>query len=272
MKKFYICLLALLVVSFQAGAKEQGKQGSDYRKDSLQTVAKKRNSCEQSAEQRELDRAIWKKRAKYFNIGYVSQKLTDKTHGGYIKSDFGVSLSNGQTYYLHKKPLFGMMKFGLDWSWLDINYAKSSIPYLYEESDETFSSAIHQAELGMQFGPSVTINPIDHLKISVYFRVTPSYSLLYLDETIHHHYEPFLNTGLTVAWRVISLGAEWRWGTAKYSGMTFDDSMFDDSMFDDSDFGDDSMDDFPSLDDVVKNVPKQIFKTSSFRVYIGFRF
>lgn len=32
------------------------------------------------------------------------------------ENDFGVSISWGKTYYLHKKPLLGMLKFGLDWS------------------------------------------------------------------------------------------------------------------------------------------------------------
>lgn len=172
-----------------------------------------------------------------------------------------MSLSWGKTYYLHKKPLFGMMKFGLDWSWLDINYAKSSIDDFDMETYETITDDIHQAEFGMQFGPSVTVNPVHHLKVGAYFRVTPSYSLLYLDETVHHHYVTFCNAGLTVAWKVVSLGAEWRWGTAKYDGMTFDESEFDE----------DDMSD-PSVDDVLKNVPDRKFKTSSFRIYFGFRF
>lgn len=262
MKKLYICLLAAFAVSYGAAAQEPGQPDDNARKaDSLQTVVNSLNARVQSAEQTELDRAIWKNRSKYFNIGYVNQKLTDKTYGGELKSDFGVSLSWGKTYYLHKKPLFGMMKFGLDWSWLDINYAKSSIDDFDMETYETITDDIHQAEFGMQFGPSVTVNPVHHLKVGAYFRVTPSYSLLYLDETVHHHYVTFCNAGLTVAWKVVSLGAEWRWGTAKYDGMTFDESEFDE----------DDMND-PSVDDVLKNVPDRKFKTSSFRIYFGFRF
>lgn len=120
-----------------------------------------------------------------------------------------------------------MLKFGLDWSWMDINYAKSAIEMFDESSSEDFSSDVHQAEIGMQFGPSVTVNPVHHLKIGGYFRVTPSYSLLYMDETVHHHYVTFCNAGCTLAWKVVSLGVEWRWGTAKYDGLKFDESAFD---------------------------------------------
>lgn len=78
-----------------------------------------------------------------------------------------------------------------------------------------------------QFGPSLTVNPVHHLKIGGYFRVTPSYSLLYMDETVHHHYVTFCNAGCTLAWKVLSVGVEWRWGTAKYDGLKFDESAFD---------------------------------------------
>ena len=258
-----MCLLAAISVSYHAAAQEPELSNNNAREmDSLQTVVNTLNSRIQSVEQAELDRTIWKNRSKYFNIGYVSQKLTDKTYGGELKSDFGASLSWGKTYYLHKKPLFGMTKFGLDWSWLDINYAKSSLEDFDEDTSETFQSDIHQAEFGMQFGPSVTVNPVHHLKVGAYFRVTPSYSLLYMDETVHHHYVTFCNAGCSVAWKVISLGVEWRWGTAKYEGMTFDESEFDE----------DSMGDDPSVGDILQNVPDRKFKTNSFRVYLGFRF
>lgn len=258
-----MCLLAVITVSYHAAAQEPGQPSSNDRTmDSLQTVVNSLNTRIQSAEQADLDRAIWKNRSKYFNIGYVKQKLTDKTYGGDLKSDFGASLSWGKTYYLHKKPLFGMMKFGLDWSWLDINYAKFSLEDFDEDTSETFQSDIHQAEFGMQFGPSVTINPVHHLKVGAYFRVTPSYSLLYMDETVHHHYVTFCNAGCSVAWKVLSLGVEWRWGTAKYKGMTFDESEIDE----------DSIGDDPSVGDLLQSVPDRKFKTNSLRVYLGFRF
>ena len=54
---------------------------------------------------------------------------------------------------------------------------------------------------------------------------------------------------------MISLSVEWRWGTAKYKGMTFDESEFDeDSMGDDS-----------SVGDILQNAPDRKFKTNSLR-------
>lgn len=268
MKK--ICfLMGLLLAVTGVGAQEQNGDATTQRLDSLQQVVNTLTSNVETLEKEELNRKIWKDRAKYFNLGYVNQTLTDKTQGFDVKSDFGVSLSNGKTYYLHKKPIAGMIKFGLDWTWLDINYAKSTWEDktdIDEQTGEPYSTAIHQAEIGMQFGPSLTINPVHHLKVSGYFRVTPSYSLLYMDETIHHHYVTMFNAGCALAWKVISVGVEWRWGTAKYNGLSFSDQSMDEGAMDETED--------PSLDDVMDQLKTSSskFKTSSLRLYVSFRF
>ena len=173
MKKICICLLALCAVSYGTYAQESERTGGDSRRlDSLQQVVNALSSRVEDTERAELNRAVWKDRAKYFNLGYVRQTLADKTYGGELKSDFGASLSWGKTYYLHRKPLFGMLKFGLDWSWMDINYAKSAVEMFDESSAEDFSSDVHQAEIAMQFGPSVTVNPVHHLKTGVLHKMS----------------------------------------------------------------------------------------------------
>ena len=263
MKKFYILMILALAVS---GVRAQQSEEVTRQQDSLQRVVNQLTAERDSYKQADLNRRIWKDRAKYFNIGYVKQTLTDKTFGGDITSDFGVSLSYGKTYYLHKKPIAGMIKFGLDWTWMDINYAKSTLWMLDEDSGSLSKSAMHQAEIGMQFGPSVTINPVHHLKVSGYFRVTPSYSGLYMDETFHHHYVTMLNAGCAMAWKVISLGVEWRWGSAKYNGLTLDGLNLDEDSF--------GEEDNPSMGDVMDQIsaPKRKLKTSSMRIYLSFRF
>lgn len=267
MKKIYAMMALLLAVT---GVRAQQSEEATRQQDSLQRVVNQLTAERDSYEQADLNRRIWKDRAKYFNIGYVKQTLTDKTFGGDITSDFGVSLSNGKTYYLHKKPIAGMIKFGLDWTWLDINYAKSTLWTLDEESGSLSKSAMHQAEIGMQFGASVTVNPVHHLKVSGYFRVTPSYSGLYMNEAFHHHYVTMLNAGCAVAWKVISVGVEWRWGSANYNGLSFADVDEDNVSVDESED--------PSWDDVVGDIfgqmstGKRKLKTSSMRFYVSFRF
>lgn len=245
MKK--ICLLLGLMLAVagtraQEQAPEQNDEATAQRLDSLQQVVNQLTSNVETLEKDNLNQKIWKDRAKYFNIGYVNQTVTDKTFGGEIKSDFGVSLSSGKTYYLHKKPIVGMIKFGLDWTWLDINYAKSTLEFADGDAGEIYSADMHQAEIGMQFGPSVTVNPIHHLKVSGYFRVAPSYSGLYVDG-LDHSYVTMWNAGCALSWKVISVGVEWRWGKSAY------DIMDDDKEGMDNDS-----------------------KVRSTRFYIGFRF
>ena len=135
------------------------------------------------------------------------------------------------------------------------------------DTDELYSEKAHQLEYGMQIGPSVTINPVHHLKVSAYFRVTPSYSMMYLNDEFYHHYATFCNTGFAVAWKVLSVGCEWRWGKASYDGLglNLDDLEGD---YSDGDFSGD----IPSADDVLTDLQDLKLKTKSFRVYFSFRF
>ena len=109
-----------------------------------------------------------------------------------------------------------MLKFGLDWSWVDLNYSKYTISESEEPGsgsvgdimDETIDIGNHQLEYGMQVGPSITINPVHELKISLYFQLTPSYSMMYLDDSFNSNFALFYSFGGSVAWKVISVGVD----------------------------------------------------------------
>ena len=117
------------------------------------------------------------------------------------------------------------------------------------DTDELYSEKAHQLEYGMQIGPSVTINPVHHLKVSAYFRVTPSYSMMYLDDSFNSNFALFYSFGGSVAWKVISVGVEGRWGQAKYNGFSLEDA---------------------DLEGISSTKTK--LKTNSVRFYVGFRF
>lgn len=205
---------------------------------------------------------VWKRRAKYRNISYGWQTLkSDHTD---IKSDMVFAFTFGRTYYLHKKPVAGIMKFGLDWSFMDVNFAKypdfpasegtTTVPDV-EQAD----LGIMQLEAGMSVGPSLTINPVDRLKLSLYFRVTPSYSLIMQNHELYHHYATFFHAGFTAAYKVISLGMETRWcGATNYDGVALArlNNVYDDA----GNFHD------PFESYGVK------MKTNTLRLLVGFRF
>ena len=193
---------------------------------------------------------IWDGRSRYLNIGYVWQKLKPTYGNLQAESDYGVSLSWGRTYYLHPRPLLGMVKIGLDWSWLDVNYADYS---LTSKPGLAADPGIHQVDLGMSIGPSVTVRPVGGLKVSAYGRFTPSCSLAILGEETYADFAGFFNVGASVAWNALSVGLEGRWGKAKYGGATLS--------------GEDGEERIPD----IQGSPSRL-RTSSLRLYLGFRF
>lgn len=222
--------------------------------DSLQQVVDEISEKNKQLEAETLNKKIWNDRAKYFNISYVKQSLSTEDSNLEYNSSLGVAVTNGRTYYLHKKPILGMIKFGIDWSYFDVNFA------MYENETnsgyEKEKVSTYQAEIGMQIGPSVTVNPIDHLKVNGYFRVTPSYSMMYADEEFNGSYGTFFSAGGAISYKVISIGIESRWGKTKYK------SLVDIGEFMGEDEGMSS----------EGGTTKSTWKTNSTRFYISFRF
>lgn len=215
----------------------------------------RKNISEIETEQKQ--EKIWKKRAKYFYFSYANQTIKNDIQE--IKSDMAFALASGRTYYLHKKPIAGILKFGLDWTYLDLNFAKYpdlSSPEDDTSDDSSIELGFLQLEAGMGLGPSVTVNPVDHLKACLYFHVTPSYSMMLQDDEFYSHYATFFNFGFTLAYKAISVGIEKRWcQPVNYNGLTLSDDM----------------DDAENVGDIFNNVETRM-KTNSWRFFLGFRF
>lgn len=84
-------------------------------------------------------------RKKFFNISYICDKIkpTDKDfslsdsfdeigsiannkHSGF-KNKWGVSLTRGRSYMLHKKPIARLINIGIDASFFDLSYSNYKI-------------------------------------------------------------------------------------------------------------------------------------------------
>ena len=124
MKKLFWLVLSTVILTGQSifAQEADSEVQSSQREDSLLQVVNELSDRVQKTEDAARNERIWKKRAKYFNIGYITnQTLTDKVDAeAEWKSDFGVSLTFGKTYYLHKKPLLNMIKFGIDATWFEL--------------------------------------------------------------------------------------------------------------------------------------------------------
>lgn len=270
MKKFvffiFTCIFPLGIYAQDIPA----DSGNVNKVDSLTRAVDELSAKMQKMEDDERDEAIWGKRRKYFYIGYMNQTLTHQDIPGLEwKSDFGFSLGMGRTYYLHKKPLFNMLKFGLDVTWLDLSYAKYSLPKGWEEpeesgeyaDDEDLDLGTHQVEFGLHLGPSITLNPVDHLKLNGYFHFIPSGSMIVLNDEANISYVSNFAVGAAVSYKVISLGIESRWGKAKYSSFSVDEDAA----------GYEDMEEDLNMDDVLVK-GKNRMKTKSLRFFLTFRF
>lgn len=248
--KNFIIISLLGLISYPAMAQNAGEE----RADSLQQVVDEISEKNKQLEAEALNQKIWKDRAKYFNISYVKQSLSAEDVNYKKNSSIGLAITNGRTYYLHKKPILGMIKFGIDWSFYDVNFAMYENEY--NDGYEVEKENMYQAEVGMQIGPSLTVNPIDHLKVNGYFRVTPSYSMTYSGDEFSGSYGTFFSAGGAISYKVISIGIERRWGKTKYKSLL--------------DLGD-IMGEEETLSDGA-STPKSNWKTGSTRFYISFRF
>ena len=280
MKKLFWLVLSTVILTGQSifAQEADSEVQSSQREDSLLQVVNELSDRVQKTEDAARNERIWKKRAKYFNIGYITnQTLTDKVDAeAEWKSDFGVSLTFGKTYYLHKKPLLNMIKFGIDATWFELSYAKYSEPDVFAEGgsytppyndyssgyedyyEEDFDLGIHQIDASMHVGPSVTVNPVGDLKVAAYFHYVPTYSMVVIDDSFGHGYVSNFAFGASVAYKAISVGIEHRWAKkATYNGLSFDEEGMDY--------------DAPDFEDVIES-DKWKMKSKSFRVFLSFRY
>ena len=196
----------------------------------------------------------WKRR-KFWNFGYSVPTL-ERTDGTFMdwEPDFAVSVQNGRTAYFHKKPLGGMVKIGLDYSFLDITYSKLNLKHIEsaEVGDNTsipsgpsvsdgfdeivsddpsgsilsavgFNIGMHKIDETLSVGPRIAINPVDHLMIGAYFHGGFTASGIYENENFSYGFGYTLATGLCVSYKVIGFGFEYLCGKVKYRQIDFDE-------------------------------------------------
>lgn len=137
MKKSLLAVMAILLLCFTP-AKAQTDDSNERAQqqiDSLnQIVARLSEKVEDQEEEMEMA-DVWSRR-KFFNIGFSRLKLTHREIANLSwKSDFSISLTYGKTIYFHKKPIANMIKFGLDYSFMDrISPMRSSCPMKFRHT------------------------------------------------------------------------------------------------------------------------------------------
>lgn len=132
-----------------------------------------------------------------------SEGIANQTY----KSDWGVGIQWGETFKLHKKPITGMIMFGIDFDWMDLNvnhFKADSEDYKYNSAepyrtDVSTNDPIfyypwglekYEVNYGMSIGPSISVAPfqkvgkkwLDYFKINMYYHIGYAASLIYSDK------------------------------------------------------------------------------------------
>lgn len=301
-KRITTCVALLLFIFSAAQAQEirtdsvgDSNESRNGQTDSLQILSNELAQIKSRLNADEHDKQIEKiwKRKKYWKLGFGNPNI-ERTDGEEMKwkTEFAISLQRGKTAYLHSKPLWGMVKFGIDYGFVDLSYAKlklksvkqsgtsSSIPGTpsgsnpggFDEivSDDPSGSIIglmgvdlgmHKFEYSMHAGPSVSLNPWNHLIVAAYFHVMPTASGIVENDTFSYGFGCAFSAGMSVSYKALSVGVEGLWCTIKYKQTSFDD---DDDEYDD---GYESEEDFKLFN--TKNFK---LKQSGPRFYVALRF
>lgn len=223
--------------------------------DSLQTLANELAQLKSNVNKLQNDAQLEKvwKRKKYWKLGYTSPTI-ERTDGEAMewKTDYAISLQKGKTAYLHSRPLWGMVKFGIDYGYMDLSYAKLKLKSIgganssksagtrstgSEGFDDIVSEdpsgsitdmlgidlGMHKFEYGWHVGPSVSVNPWDHLIIAAYFHAMPTFSGILENDEFSYGFGCATSAGISVAYKSIAIGVEGLWSKIKYKQTSFDD-------------------------------------------------
>lgn len=111
------------------------------------------------------------------------------------------------------------MKFGMDATWIDLNYANYQISYI--KHAETTKYSIDQGDVSMHIGASLSIVPVRNLQINMYYHYAPTFASLYANKHFSYGYASTLIGGLSINYKVIGVGIESRTSKCSYDRITF---------------------------------------------------
>ncbi len=191
---------------------------------------------------------------RYIHLGYVLDQQVEfldpalAEYGG--KPEWAYAFEAGTTYFVNRLPWAGMLRLGVDFSYLDLQYARYRDRIANEQIDSHFGT------LGMQVGPSLTVSPTRHVNLKAYVRYVPTFTAFASEDwkNVVGGYAGYVSCGAAASWRMVTLGWEARTGAGK-AGLTEIKTDDDDILATGSPFGE-----------------KQQVKAPSMRIYVGFRF
>lgn len=234
-------------------------------------------------------------RTKTWAIGMANSEWKPEYCSAF-KPNYGFMTSLTKTYHVHKKPIGGFLKFGIDASWFDVTYVnyKAAPDWGAFDNNPAYAPGTrfswsdtsgdgdgdvladpnlgsHQIDVAMGIGLSATFAPFFYsdsnnlakLKAKLYCRFLPTFSMMLISEPndtrFNYAFVPYISFGGMISWKVLSIFVEGRWGSANYKIGSIND---DEGNYDDGDV---------NLGDVI-NFDKMSCKNYGIRFGIGLNF
>jgi len=153
----------------------------------------------------------------YMNLSFVSSTI--KPRGGEeLNNRFGLGFTVMKTYSIGP-ILADMVQFGVDATWFDVNYANFKSKEIVDGYEEDFH--LHQGDISLHAGPSVTFSPMQRLFFHAYFQYCPTFATLFTTdvETLYGNYSSMWAAGGLITYGPVGLGFEKRWGSVNYKAL-----------------------------------------------------
>lgn len=189
---------------------------------------------------------VWGK-GRFTRIGYSWSQTAVEDNPVY-DGKFGFFLVKGTTYHVHRNPIAKILKFGIDATWMDIQFSKYKSPTTSgnwtSEIDETigaddedggdFNIGHMALSYSFEVGPSVSVAPflllnnaaLSHLKANLYFHYAPTFTAYLASQDGDMEFAgAYVNNwtfGGNIVYRWIGIGIEGRWGSGKFKPVAFD--------------------------------------------------
>jgi opacity protein-like surface antigen len=179
----------------------------------------------------------------YLNLIYntnhkMSSEEFPSTTGAFSREyepKFGVGLEWGHTFNFHKRPVGSVVFFGLDFTWMDLDFNKfeaSTVPVEYTLGEGVHNMPWHNEKMtigyGMNLGPSLTFYPFTPLRskgankvrLQFYFHVGYCAQAAIIKDGIRNGKETkngfgighglYTSYGANLSWDFIGVGYEFR--------------------------------------------------------------
>ncbi len=171
------------------------------------------------------DLRVHRYKQSWLNVGYVIQSSFDRFHfpdgapplTANSKKGWGMNVTYGTSYTLHRTPVLSILHFGIDAVWVDFNYVKGRMVRYVDRGRKPMT---RQLDLAMGVGPAVHIAAARNLDVDVYFRYNPTLATYHNESRDRAEarlgYGTMFTSGFSVAWSGFALGGEMRLGHSDY--------------------------------------------------------